>query len=165
MAKNASLVLDLGCNKIKFGFAGESHPRITSRAFYGTTQSYFDNDMIQEDGELSYPIIPNRSMPLQKYKFGEELKANNPNYEYKKLFEINSPSENGYCTTQPRINSDLLCDLYTKELCPSLNISPHYLPLLLGEPNNDTEIFRESLIQLVENASIPKIFIRKKAVL
>lgn len=63
------------------------------------------------------------------------------------------------------IDTDLLCNLYSLELCPNLNVSPNSLPLLLGEPNADTQKFRESIVQLVEKIGIPKIFISKKGLL
>jgi actin-related protein len=66
---------------------------------------------------------------------------------------------------QPMIDSDLLCNLYSLELCPNLNVSPNSLPLLVGEPNSDTKEFRKSILQLVESIGIPKIFISKKGLL
>lgn len=66
---------------------------------------------------------------------------------------------------QPIIDTDLLCNLYSLELCPSLNVSPNSLPLLLGEPNTDTNKFRESVVQLVEKIGIPKVFLAKKGLL
>lgn len=40
MAKNASVVLDLGCNTVKFGFAGEEQPRVVARSYYS---AYLDS--------------------------------------------------------------------------------------------------------------------------
>ena len=51
MAKNASLVLDLGHNKIKFGFAGEAQPRVATRAYFGETANFLGNNEANEDGE------------------------------------------------------------------------------------------------------------------
>jgi len=59
----------------------------------------------------------------------------------------------------------LLCNLYSMELCPSLNLSTNSLPLIVAEPNSDTRKFRESLLQLVEKHQIPRIFIAKKGAL
>lgn len=167
MAKNASLVLDLGCNKIKFGFAGESHPRVSTRAYYGQVASVLATDVGINDSESNSEINkPTPApLPLQMYKFGEELKSSNPNYEYKRLYDVKAPSDNGYLPQQPHIDADLLCNLYSLELCPSLNVSPNYLPLLIGEPNNDTQVFRQSVLQLVENVNVPKIFIMKKGLM
>jgi len=37
MAKNSSVVLDLGCNKIKFGFTGEANPQVQTRSYYSVS--------------------------------------------------------------------------------------------------------------------------------
>lgn len=44
MAKNASVVLDLGCNKVKFGFAGEGQPRVQSRSYYSVSSYSFEQE-------------------------------------------------------------------------------------------------------------------------
>lgn len=144
MAKNASVVLDLGCNKVKFGFAGESRPRVQTRSYYSVSQHFLGpeaDNSVSED----FPVRPKQTS-IQKYKFGEELKSDNPNSVYRPIFDVDSGDESGYLKKHPSINTELLCKLYNLELCPSLNVSTYSMPLLVAEPNSDCKSFRESLL-------------------
>ena len=132
---------------------------MATRAYFGEFQD-FQNPDIEEN-----TLMKNKSLALQKFKFGDELRTSSPNYEYKKLFDIDKMPNGGYLDENPSIDADLLCNLYSLELCPSLNLSPNSLPLLVGEPNNNTQKFREGILQLVESIGIPKIFISKKGLL
>ena len=152
------LVLDIGYSKIRLGYAGQAQPRLSSPSFFAShiTQLPPLEGAIETKTE---PEIAQTSSYLGSNPtlFGDELAADNPNYRYKRIFNIDDSKETQHL--------EILDDFYINDLCPRLSIGPKNHPIIFSEGNKNDKEFRKALTALIQKSSVPKFFLVKKAAL
>ena len=149
-----SLVLDIGHNQVRYGYAGDSNPRFTSPSYFGE----WCEDSIQEGfGNLSQEEIKEKIKNQfigdnpPKHIFGSMLGTKNPIYKYNSLFPL---------------EKDILKTFFTEEVCLKFNeANPKNQPLIVSEPSKQDQDYREAVGSILENGLVSKIFIAKKAAL
>ena len=151
------LILDIGYSKIRLGYAGQAQPRLSSPSYFAShiaqlpaLDPSLDPKNPQEIPQTSSYLGSNPTL------FGDELIIDNPNYRYKRIFNVDDGS------TQ---HLGILADFYTNDLCPRLSIDPKQHPIIFSESNQTDKDFRKAISGLIQKAGVPKFFLVKKAAL
>lgn len=156
---NVSLVLDIGTNQTRFGYAGDSDPRFSTPSYFALRAEdalqenslAINQEMIREAAEQQFLAD---SPP--KHLFGSMLGTKNPFYEYKPLFNLKTNI----------IENNIIKTFFSEEICLKLNdASPKNQPMIITEPTKQDNEYRKAISQVLEEGLVSKIFISKKSVL
>jgi len=145
--KELSLVLDIGSNSIRFGYAGDEAPRLKTPSFYA-------RHIKPLNAQTSMTAESDHIM-REEYLYGNSLNSDNPFYEYMSLVD----------SDDKETPVDKFLEVYSADLCSRLSLDPRNYPVLIAEPNRNSKEFREKIGTLFERAGVPKMFLCKKAAL
>jgi len=159
----AAIVLDLGSNTCKAGYAGEDAPKAVFPSVVGSIEQTGMADAVKVEGDLeSSDAKMNVKLDSEKSKSKRKLYVGSQALGYRRDFmEVIPALKDGIVA-----DWDVVDSIWDHAFRERLLIDPKEHPILLAEPSSNSQQQRERAAELMfESHKVPALFLAKNAVL